>query len=139
MIAEVFVLLSEVLLYNVLTKVNKGEIDFTDISYVTSVEYVQIAINAIAIVIYVISCITFIQWFRRAYYNLGQIAKNLSYEEGWAAGSWFVPILNYFRPYQIMKELYKKTKKNFTTIKSHDQNQPANPIPKPMVGILGGE
>lgn len=35
--------------------------------------------------------------------------KNLSYTEGWAAGSWFVPIISLFRPYQIMKELYLAT------------------------------
>ncbi|MEK7256950.1 MAG: DUF4328 domain-containing protein, partial [Bacteroidota bacterium] len=29
--------------------------------------------------------------------------------EGWAAGSWFVPILNLFRPYHIMKEIWDKT------------------------------
>jgi len=57
-----------------------------------------------------ISGITFIMWFRRAYYNLHQIKDDLSYSEGWAAGAWFVPILNLFRPYQIMKELYEKTK-----------------------------
>lgn len=35
--------------------------------------------------------------------------KGLAFSEGWAAGSWFVPILNLFRPYQIMKELYERT------------------------------
>lgn len=56
-----------------------------------------------------ISIITFIQWFRRAYYNLHIKVKNLSYSEGWAAGSWFVPVISLFRPFQIMKELYLET------------------------------
>ncbi|MHC5310386.1 DUF4328 domain-containing protein [Myroides sp. LJL116] len=60
-------------------------------------------------VAYVTSIITFIQWFRRAYYNLHQRVSNLSYSEGWATSSWFVPILNLFRPYQIMQELYFQT------------------------------
>jgi len=58
----------------------------------------------------IVSAITFIQWFRRAYFNLHQHVNHLSYTEGWAAGSWFVPIINLFRPYQIMKELYAETK-----------------------------
>lgn len=59
---------------------------------------------------FIISAVTFIQWFRRAYYNLHLRVTNLSYTEGWAAGSWFVPILCLFRPYQIMRELYVETK-----------------------------
>jgi hypothetical protein len=58
----------------------------------------------------IISAITFIQWFRRAYFNLHQKVENLSATEGWAAGSWFVPVLCLYRPYQIMKELYVETK-----------------------------
>ena len=58
----------------------------------------------------VISGVFFIQWFRRAYFNLHLRVNRLSYEEGWAAGSWFVPIVNLYRPYQIMKELYQETK-----------------------------
>jgi hypothetical protein len=64
---------------------------------------------------YGISMITFIMWFRRAYYNLHQKVKYLSFSEGWAAGSWFVPIVNLYRPYQIMEELYVKTKKLLKT------------------------
>lgn len=61
-----------------------------------------------------ISGITFIMWFRRAYFNLHQKVGDLAYSDGWAAGSWFVPIINLYRPYQIMKEIYVQTKKLFT-------------------------
>lgn len=59
--------------------------------------------------ILLVSGITFIQWFRRAYYNLHLKVNHLEFSEGWAAGSWFVPIICLFRPYHIMKELYEKT------------------------------
>ena len=65
----------------------------------------------IYLITYIVSIITFLMWFKRAYFNLHQKVKNLSYSVGWAVGSWFVPILNFFRPYQIMKELYQETKK----------------------------
>ncbi len=58
---------------------------------------------------FIISTVTFIQWFRRAYYNLHQRVNNLLQSEGWAAGSWFVPLISLFRPYQIMKELYEES------------------------------
>jgi hypothetical protein len=57
----------------------------------------------------VVSSITFIQWFRRAYFNLHLRVNRLSHTEGWAAGCWFMPIVNLFRPYQIMKELFQAT------------------------------
>lgn len=53
--------------------------------------------------------ICFIQWFRRAYYNLHLVIPNLSFSEGWAAGSWFVPFLNLVRPYKIMREMAEET------------------------------
>ncbi len=68
-------------------------------------------LNSIAAIAYfialVISSITFIQWFRRAYYNIGTISPT-EFTEGWAAGAWFVPILNWFRPYRIMAEINRK-------------------------------
>lgn len=59
----------------------------------------------------IISVVMFLRWFGRAYHNLHQILDHrLAHREGWAVGSWFVPIINVYRPYQIMKELYLKTK-----------------------------
>jgi hypothetical protein len=54
--------------------------------------------------------VRFIRWFRRAYNNLHLIYSDLKYSEGWAAASWFVPILFFYRPYIIMKELFYKTR-----------------------------
>ncbi len=67
-------------------------------------------VGIIEMMVYLISSITFIQWFRRAYFNLHTKVNYLSYSESWAAGSLFVPILNLYRPFQIMKELFQETK-----------------------------
>lgn len=60
--------------------------------------------------IFVITATVFIQWFRRAYFNLHLLVSNLKNSEGMAAGAWFIPIYNYFGPYQIARELVEKTK-----------------------------
>lgn len=65
-------------------------------------------IGIIYLIVFFISAFTFIQWYRRAYYNLN-IRANCNHSEIWAAGSWFVPIISLFRPYQIMKEMHHKT------------------------------
>lgn len=51
----------------------------------------------------------FIAWFRRGYFNLHQKVNHLNHSEGWAAGAWFVPFLNLYRPYQIMKEMVEES------------------------------
>jgi hypothetical protein len=71
-------------------------------------------IGIIYLIAYIISAVTFIQWFRRAYFNLHLKINYLNHTEGWAAGSWFVPIISLYRPYQIMKELYHETKELLT-------------------------
>ena len=45
------------------------------------------------------SMVAFIMWFRRAYANLHRLDNVviLNHTEGWAAGAWFVPILNLFQ------------------------------------------
>jgi len=63
-------------------------------------------------VIYILSAVFFIKWFRRAYCNLHRIGvKHLQHGEGWAAGAWFTPIANLYYPYQIMREIWYETLK----------------------------
>lgn len=88
------------------TAANGGEISTES---VTSNDNREQAIGIIQLIVFVLSAITFIQWFRRAYFNLHLRVNHLSETEGWAAGCWFVPIVNLYRPYQIMKELFQET------------------------------
>lgn len=69
----------------------------------------QFILSILQIIIFITSTVFFIMWFRRAYYNLHTKIDPLYHSEGWAAGSWFVPFINLYRPYQIMKELYTET------------------------------
>jgi Domain of unknown function (DUF4328) len=60
--------------------------------------------------IFILAIVFFIKWFRRAYYNLHQLKwHNARYTEGWAAGSWFIPIISLWWPYQIMMDIWKGT------------------------------
>lgn len=68
--------------------------------------------GVIDITMKIVVIVLFIRWFRRAYYNLHMASPGqASYEEGWAAGAWFVPILNLFRPFQIMREIWVGTQR----------------------------
>ncbi len=70
----------------------------------------QLVLAPINTVVYIISGVTFIQWFRRAYYNLALRVQPLNTTDGWASGGWFVPIMSLFKPFQIMRELFVETK-----------------------------
>ena len=105
---EVVLLISGYLQYELLNQwANGGEISIESADSNDSREQI---LGIVYMIAYILSSVMFIQWFRRAYYNLHQKINHLSYSEGWAAGAWFVPILSLFRPYQIMKELYNETK-----------------------------
>ncbi len=70
----------------------------------------QVAVALIAMVFQIVLIVLFIQWFRRAYNNLHKAGeKGLVASEGWAAGYWFIPIANWFKPYQIMRDIWNRT------------------------------
>jgi len=80
-------------------------------------------ISIIYLIVYIISAITFIRWFRRAYYNLSLRAFRLSYSDGMAAGAWFIPFVNLFRPYRMMQELHEQTSTLLFTKNIHPEKR----------------
>jgi hypothetical protein len=109
LILEIISLVSSGFQYNLLQAIYNGE----EITYeaITANDIREQAVAILYLIAYIISGITFIMWFRRAYFNLHQKVKQLSFGEVWAAGCWFIPFVNLYRPFQIMKELYEETKK----------------------------
>jgi len=105
---DIISLISSYFQYDLLqTAANGGEIS---LEYANSNDTRQQIIGITQVIVNIISAVTFIQWFRRAYYNLHLRVDFLAHSENWAAASWFVPVISLFRPYQIMKELFHQTK-----------------------------
>lgn len=69
----------------------------------------QMTVAFIHLAIHIAAATFFIMWFRRAYNNLHTVGVKLEFEEQWACYSWFIPILNLFRPFSIMQEVWTKT------------------------------
>jgi len=109
LVFKVLSIISGVFQYNLLQYIANGGSVSYEAAFANDAREVIIAI--LLTIAYLISVIFFIMWFRRSYYNLHQNHLKLSYSEGWAAGAWFVPIVNLYMPYEIMKELYKATRK----------------------------
>jgi len=83
--------------------------DFTDEEAMAN-DLRQGVLALVYLAVYITAVVLFIRWFRRAYHNLHKAGyKDLRHTEGWAAGAWFVPVLNLFYPYQIAVEIWNKT------------------------------
>lgn len=70
---------------------------------------ISIFLNLVYLTLIIVSVFTFIRWFRRAYCNLGILTNSCMYDDSWAIKGWFIPFMNLYVPYRIMKELYTKT------------------------------
>lgn len=123
---EVASLISGYFQYDLLTAFRNGE--DVSIEAANANDLREKVLGIVYIVAYIITSVFFLMWFRRAYNNLHQKVENLSFTEGWAVGSWFVPILNLIRPYQIMKELYIETKGLLLQTDSHFSGLRTNKI-----------
>lgn len=76
------------------------------IEILSTPEQIQNIIHVGVLLSTITCCIIFLLWFKREYHNLHAINPKLKYKEAWAIWSWFIPIINLWRPYQIMKEIY---------------------------------
>jgi hypothetical protein len=57
---------------------------------------------------FIAGAIVFIRWLRAAYRNVDVVDRpQRRYGHGWAIGSWFVPILNLWRPKQIVNDVWR--------------------------------
>lgn len=55
----------------------------------------------------IVTTILLIAWLRRMYRNLPSLGKHdTRFRPGWAVGAWFVPILNWIRPKQMIDEVW---------------------------------
>jgi putative effector of murein hydrolase LrgA (UPF0299 family) len=93
---------SDIAQYFLLKKIATGNFNMLEVN---ANDMRQSIIGILLFLLYIGVAVVFIQWFRRAYYNLHQLSNTLSHSEGWAAGAWFVPFMNLGRPFLIMKEM----------------------------------
>jgi hypothetical protein len=69
--------------------------------------------GCVQIVLLIPTAIIFACWMYQSYSNLHLLGvTGLQYTPGWAAGSFFVPILNIFRPCQIAQEIFRASNPN---------------------------
>lgn len=99
--------ISSYLQYDLLQRIVEGE--FVSYEEANNSDTRVLVVSILTLGFYLISSIVFITWFYRAYLNLHKRMKNVEFSKGWAIGAWFVPIISFLRPFNIMVELNTKT------------------------------
>lgn len=75
--------------------------------------------------VYILGIVFFLKWQHRAYKNLAVLSHStLDTTPGWAVGYWFIPIVNLFKPYLTIREIWRKSDPD---IDSRDVFSPAPP------------
>lgn len=58
------------------------------------------------IIVWIAQVVAFLMWVHRAHRNLPALrATGMKFTPGWAVGWYFIPYLNLFKPYQVMREI----------------------------------
>lgn len=84
----------------------------------------QQLMGVIGTILLVITTVFFLTWVRRAGKRTRQLgAEGLKISDGWAIGWYFVPIMNLWKPYQAMVEIYRSSidPVNWASLKRDDQ------------------
>jgi Domain of unknown function (DUF4328) len=66
-------------------------------------------LNKTQLVLLVVTAACFITWLYLEYRRVQRANEPTRFEAGWAIGAWFVPFLNWFRPYQVMADVWNAT------------------------------
>ena len=67
-------------------------------------------VSFFGLIVLLATVVVFLFWQHRAYKNLPALGvPRPEFSSGWVVGSWFVPFLNLFRPYEIMKYIRDKS------------------------------
>ena len=59
---------------------------------------------------FLFAAVTYLMWLHRASSRVAEAQVGPTrFSPGWAVGWWFIPIMNLFRPYQVIAELWRAT------------------------------
>jgi len=66
-------------------------------------------LNHTLLVLIAVTAACFITWMYLEYRRADRAGAITRFGTGWAIGAWFVPFLNWFRPYQVMEDVWDAT------------------------------
>lgn len=67
----------------------------------------QAVVGVVQAGLFTLVAAAFLTWFYRAYRNLDALSERQRWGPGWSVGAWFVPILNLWRPKQLVNDVWR--------------------------------
>jgi hypothetical protein len=91
---------------NLLDRIESGELVGDD--EIEAHDNRAAAVGLVQTVAYVVCAVVFIRWLHAAHRNLDVVAPGVRrYGHGWAIGAWFVPFMNFWRPKEIVNDVWR--------------------------------
>jgi hypothetical protein len=85
-----------------------GEVAKVDPDHFTLMDIVHLLLGLPQLLIVLASSVAFLMWIHRASVNARWLgAQGMTFTPGWSVGYYFIPILNFWKPYQAMKEIWR--------------------------------
>jgi hypothetical protein len=81
-------------------------------------------LGLITVAVYIATVVVFLMWLYRVSNNVAAFGATTQHSSGWAVGSFFVPIMNLFVPYQAIRDIWKKSEPNATDAFSYGVSPP---------------
>jgi len=73
-------------------------------------------VGLVQAILFIITSIMFLCWIYRSSKNLRSLSEqSMRFTPGWAVGWYFIPLLNLWKPYQVMKEIWNVSHKTENT------------------------
>jgi hypothetical protein len=103
---SVAAVISDILYLGLVDRILAGE-DVSDAEAVAGDDR-QSMIGIFQLGAWIAGAIVFIRWLHGAYKNVDVVARpERRYGHGWAIGAWFVPIMNLWRPKQVVNDVWR--------------------------------
>ena len=142
-IATIAAIVSTIMQIDLLQRIDSGI--FVPNSDMLANDNRQLLIAQIGLGSLALAAVTFLIWLYRASKNLAPLGtQNQEYSPGWAVGYWFIPIVSFFVPYQVVKEIWKGSlPEPYSQIPTASAELPTSPLLLPwwiawLAGIWAG-
>jgi hypothetical protein len=103
----------------------------------TAAEMLYVGVALLQVVIFAATAFAFLMWLHRAYRNLPALgADGLATTPGWAVAYFFIPFVNLFKPFQVVREIWRESTpgREAREVFGGDDDEAARPGAPPLVG-----
>lgn len=74
-------------------------------------EVLFVLVTLLQVAVFIATVVAFLMWMHRAYRNLPALgAHGLDTTPGWAVGYFFIPFANLVKPFQVVREIWRKSR-----------------------------